>query len=260
MGIDEQIDEYFSKEKNLCCLREKLFKLDGYRHQSDVNEEISNLHEENERLVENINNKHKKVLKELVEEHQKKLQQIETQYEERIKKKEKELDDFRASVDKTLKAAAQDREKLSRWQFDYGDFAKAYANFSVLSQKHKDAIAGIFGGCDTPMDFFCGSVQKGHLEQLWDYIRDELDNNDLDEQEVDRLSKLFEFSFNTVNRSQREPLFKRLAVYDGVAFDGDTMGRTADSPQLGQVQRLVFAGFAHNVTGSIVRRSLVKLG
>ena len=260
MGIDEQIDEYFSKEKNLRCLREKLFKLDGYRHQSDVDEEISKLHKENERIVENIKKKHQKALEKLVEEHRMELRQMETEYEKRIKQKEKELDDFRDYVDGTLKEVVQDREKLTRWQFDYGDFAKAYANFSVLSQKHKDAIAGIFGGCDTPMDFFCGSVQKGHLEQLWDYIRDELDNNDIDEQEADRLSNLFEFSFNAVNRSQREPLFKRLAVYDGVAFDGDTMGRTADSPQLGQVQRLVFAGFAHNVTGSIVRRSLVKLG
>ena len=74
-----------------------------------------------------------------------------------------------------------------------------------------------------------------------------------------RLSAIFDFSFSAVNRSQREPLFKRLAAHEGVAFDGDTMGRTADSPQLGRVKRLVFAGFAHEVTGSVVRRSLVKL-
>ena len=43
VGFDEQINEYLSKEKNLCRLREKLFNLEGYRHQSDIEEEMANL-------------------------------------------------------------------------------------------------------------------------------------------------------------------------------------------------------------------------
>ena len=257
--INEQIDEYFSQEKNLHRLREKLFNLNEYRLQTDINEELASLHKESERVAEDLKQKHKKAEERMIEEHGRKLRQMKELYEESIKQKENELVSFRDPVDNELKMAAQDRAELNRWQAGYGDFAKAFSNFSKLSLKHKDAIAGIFGGCDTPMDFFCGSVQKGHLEQLWDYISDELDASNMDEQETMRLSELFDFSFNAVNCSQREPLFRRLAAHEGEAFDGDTMGRSSDSPQLGRVKRLVFPGFAYEVTGSVVRRSLVKL-
>lgn len=257
--IDEQIDKYFSQEKNLHRLREKLFSLDEYRLQSDINEEFAGFRKERERAEEDLKQKHKKTVERMVDEHRRTIQQLEEQYEKSIKQKENELASFRASVDNELKMAVQDRAELNQWQYGYGDFAKAFSNFSNLSLKHKNAIAGIFGGCDTPMDFFCGSVQKGHLEQLWDYISDELDTPNMDEKEAMRLSVLFDFSFDSVNRSQREPLFTRLAAHEGEAFDGDTMGRTADSPQLGHVKRLVFPGFAYEVTGSVVRRSLVEL-
>ncbi len=258
-NINEQIDKYFSEEKNLHRLREKLFSLSEYRLQSDINDEIECLREEKELIAEDLKQKYKKTMEEMTERYRRKLQQMEEQYKESIKQKENELASFRDSVDNELKRATQDRAELIRWQACYGDFAKAFSNFSKLSLKHKEAIAGIFGGCDTPMDFFCGSVQKGHLEQLWDYICDELDAPNMDEQEAMRLSELFDFSFNAVNCSQREPLFRRLAAHEGEAFDGDTMGRSSDSPQLGRVKRLVFPGFAYEVTGSVVRRSLVKL-
>lgn len=252
VGFDEQINEYLSKEKNLCRLREKLFNLEGYRHQSDIEEE-------KKQIVEYMKNEHKKALDKLAEDHRRDLQKMKDEYGAEIKEKEKELADFQASVNEALEKAAQDKDELSRWKSGYGDFAEVYANFSALYQKHKDDIAGIFGGSDTPMDFFCGSVQKGHLEQLWDYISDELDAIGMDEQEARKLLVLFDFSFDAVNRSQRDPLFRRLKVNEGAAFDADTMGRTSDSPQLGRVKRLVLAGFAHEVTGSVVRRSLVKL-
>ncbi|MCR5833900.1 MAG: hypothetical protein K6G55_04540 [Selenomonadaceae bacterium] len=259
MGIDEQIDEYFNKEEKLHRLREKLFNLVGYRPKSDVENEISNLCQKHEQRVAEINRQHENELQKLREWHQTNLQQTKDQYEAQINQKENELAEFRAAVNEKLEAAERDRAELNRWQSDYGDFEKAYANFSALSQKHKDAVAGIFGGSDTPIDFFCGGVQKGHLEQLWDYISDELNAGDINEQEATKLSQLFDFSFNAVNRSQREPLFRRLNVNEQSAFDLDTMTRTSDSPQLGQVKRLVFAGFAHEVTGSVIKRSLVIL-
>ena len=81
----------------------------------------------------------------------------------------------------------------------------------------------------------------------------------MDFEDTQRLSSLFDFSFDAVNHSQHEVLFQRLIVPIGSTFDGDIMGRTANSPQLGKVKQLIFAGFAHAVTGSVVRRSLVEL-
>lgn len=228
-GIDGRIAEYFNNEENLHHLRQKLFNLSGYRLQSDFLKELSVVRKEKDFVIEDLN---------------KRYQNLQESYQK---------------IFEELMTTKQNQDELSRWQSDYGELAEAYRNFSSLSSAHKDAIAGIFGGCDTPFDFLCGSVQKGHLEQLWDYVSDELDDANIDEYETDLLSSLFNFSFAAVNRSQRELLFRRLTVPQGSAFDVDTMGRTSDSPQLGRVKKLVFAGFAHEVTGIVVRRSLVKL-
>ena len=235
--IDECIAEYFNKEENLHRLREKLFNLKGYRLQSDIDNEIAKLYEE----------------------HQREIRQTTEQYKEELRQKDNELADFKNSVEIELRESEKNKIELDRLKSDYSEIDLVFKKFSSLSKKHREAIAGIFGGCDSPFDFICGSVQKGHLEQLWDYVSDELVSNDLDEQEEDFLSALFDFSFDAVNRSQREPLFVRLIVPRGATFDGDTMGRTADSSQLGRVKQMLFAGFAHEVTGNVVRRSIVRL-
>ena len=257
--LDERIVEYFSKEENLHSLRQKLLNLEDYRLKSEVDNDLRAFNEEKVRVIEELKKKYKKAMEEMAEEYRLKIRQMEEKYEAKLRQKNSELADYRSSVEKELRKATENKAELAHWHSDYSDIAKAFSNFSALSQKNRDAIAGIFGGCDTPLDFLCGSVQKGHLEQLWDYVSDELDTSDLEEQEADLLSALFDFSFDAVNRSQREPLFRRLTAPQGAAFDGDTMGRTADSSQLGRVKQMIFAGFAHEVTGSVVRRSLVKL-
>ena len=258
-GIDERIAEYLSKEENLHCLREKLFNLEGYRLQRDIDEEIAAVYREKKQVTENLKKKHKKARKKMAKVCRLIISQTEEKYKAKLREKNNELDRYRSSVENELRKATENKAELKCWQSDYRELATAFSNFSALSQKHRDAIAGIFGGCDTPFDFLCGSVQKGHLEQLWDYVSDELSAPDFDEQKADLLSSLFDFSCDAVNRSQRETLFRRLTVPQGAAFDGDTMGRTADSPQLGRVKQMIFAGFAYEVTGSVVRRSLVKL-
>ena len=257
--IDERIAEYFNKEENLHRLREKLFNLQGYRLQVDIDNEIAELHKESERITEDLKNQHRKTVEEMTAEHQRDIQQTEEKYKEELRQKDNELADFRNSVENKLREAEENKIELERLKSGYSEVDLVFKKFSTLSQKHRQAVAGIFGGCDTPLDFICGSVQKGHLEQLWDYLSDELVSQDLDEQETDFLSALFDFSFDAVNRSQREPLFRRLTVPQGAAFDGDIMGRTADSPQLGRVKKMLFAGFAHEVTGNVVRRSIVRL-
>lgn len=257
--IFEHIDEYFNNEVNLHRLRQKIFNLEGYRLQSDFDKELAAFREENERVIDDLKNNHEKALNEMAEKHRRELQQQSEQFAKKLSQKERGLADFKTSVKIQLEAAKKNEAELELWRSDYGELNEAYKNFSNLSTKHKEDIAGIFGGCDTPLDFLFGSVQKGHLEQFWDYVSDELNSAYAGEQEFNLLTALFDFSFNAVNHSKREPLFRRLIPLQGTVFDGDTMGRTADSPQLGRVKRLVFAGFAHEVTGNVVRRSLVTL-
>lgn len=257
--LDKRIAEYFSKEDNLHTLRQKILNLEGYRLKSEIDDELRTLSEEKERVIEDLKKKHKKVLEEMEEVHKRELRQLSEEYESKLRQKTREMQEFQSSVESRLKDADNNKWELARWQDNYSDLEKAYHNFTALSEKHRRSIAGIFGGCTTPMDFLYGSVQKGHLEQLWDYVKGELESADTNEQEGKLLTMLFDFSFEAVNRSQNEPLYRRLDAPQGCAFDSDTMGRTAMSPQLGRVKKLKFAGFAHEVTGNVVRPSLVEL-
>ena len=257
--LDNLIAEYFNDEKNLHKLRLKLFDLSAYRLQSDFDKEFTTIREEYERDINNLKDNHNDAIKKINAEHQQELSQLSEQHKADMRQKNSEFATYKSSVAIQMQAAEQNKIELERWQSDYSELDEAYRNFSNLSDKHKDAIAGIFGGCDTPLDFLCGSVQKVHLEQLWDYMCDELNALDFDDSEYNRFSSLFDFSFNAVNRSQREPLYRRLTATPGDAFNADTMRRTTNSKQLGRVNRLVFAGFAHEVTGSVVRCSLVDL-
>lgn len=236
MDFDEQISAYFSDEKNLHWLRTKLFNLDGYRQQSDFDAELIAYREEDKKTIESLKN----------------------QLAEELKQAEQNYNAYRTETEEKLRNVEQTKAELERWQKDYGELSAVYEIFTTLSDKHRENVAGIFGGCDTPMDFLFGAVQKVHLEQFWDYVSDELSVNSADD-DSEKLSALFDFSFAAVNRSQNELLYNRLEVSQGAKFDGDTMSRTPNSPQLGRVKRLVFAGFAHKVTGKIARNSLVEL-
>ena len=257
--LDDRIAEYLNKEENLHSLRQKILNLEGYRLKSELDDEMRVLSEEKGRVIDDLKKKHKKAMEEMVEAHERELRQLSEEYEDKLRQKARELQDFQTSVESCLNDADKTKGELARWQNSYGELEIAYQNFSALSEKHRQAVDGIFGGCATPMDFLYGSVQKGHLEQLWDYLKGELESENMDEQEGKLLTALFDFSFDAVNRSQNEPLYRTLDVPKGSAFNNYTMGRTATSPQLGRVKQLVFAGFSHEVTGSVVRRSLVRL-
>lgn len=259
-NIDNLIEAYFEREENLHRLREKILRLDGYILWSESEKEVERVKKACVLCIEQDKRKHAKEMENLEKKYSLELKELQKTHRAVEHASNEELRIYKARVAKELEQVEMNREELERWRNDYGQLASAYESFLALASHHREALEGIFGGCDTPLDFFCGAMQKAHLEQLWDYVSGELGTSDEDEHEdLFLLSTLFDFSFNAVNRSQREPLFKRFAVPQGAVFDGDTMGRTSDSPQLGRVKQLVFAGFAHEVTGNVVRRSLVRL-
>ena len=255
--IEKSIAAYFEDEDHLHQLRAKLLNLEGYRRQSEIDREWSARQEEHDRKIAELKQQHKNEIQEMRKIHAAEIQNLQNTSSLDLQCVQQEFETYQTDVKKQMKEAAQNKEKLTHWQSGYGELAAAYTNFSKLPPKQREGVAGIFGGCASPLDFLCGVAQKGHLEQLWDYVRDDLDAGELDETDVARLSTLFDFSFAAVNRSQYEKPFRRLTVPVGAAFDGDTMGRATGSPQLGRVACVIFAGFAHAVTGRVVRRSLV---
>ena len=235
--IARQIEEYFSNPENLNRLRQQILNLEDYLSKSDI--EIA--------------------FQQIKTNHQKEIDQMRSDHQNQIDQMQQEFNQYKSSVETQLQKFTDISKELSQWKSKYRLLSKAYENFMSLSDKNRNSIAGIFGGCDNPIDFFCGALQKGHLDQLWDYISDELKSNYTNDEENDRLVALFDFAFDAVNRSQREPLFNRLNPQIGSRFDSETMGRDNESPQNGNVSQLIFAGYSHAVTGEIVKRSLVRL-
>lgn len=257
--IENSIAAYFEDEDHLHQLRVKLLNLEGYRRQSGIDREWSARQEEHDRKIAELKQQYAQEIRRIEEMHAADIRALEQKYAAELQRVQQDFETYQTNVKKQMKEAAQNKTELTHWQNGYGELAAAYTHFSKLPTKQQAGLAGIFGGCASPIDFFFGAVQKGHLEQLWDYIRDELDAGELDEADAARLSTLFDFSFAAVNRSQYEKPFRRLTAPVGAAFDGDTMGRATGSPQLGRVACVIFAGFAHAVTGHVVRRSLVRL-
>ena len=210
-------------------------------------------------MIDELKQQHKNKIQEMRKIHAAEIQNLQNTFSLDLQCVQQEFETYQTDVKKQMKEAAQNKTELTHWQNGYGELAAAYTNFSNLPPKQREGIAGIFGGCASPLAFLCGAAQKGHLEQLWDYVRDELDAGAMDEADATRLSELFDFSFAAVNSRQCEKPFLRLTAPRGAAFDGDTMGRVTGSPQLGRVACVIFAGFAHAVTGHVVRRSLVRL-
>lgn len=268
--IERSIAAYLEDEKHLHRLRAKLLNLDGYQRQSEMAEkwaehqrqheaEIAALQQRQEEEIQRLTKAHAAKMREMQDAYAAERQVLQEEAAAKLVHLQQEFTDYRSEVDKERQRAAQDEAALAQWQRGYGALAAAYETFTALPERQRKGLAGIFGGCTSPLDFLCGAVQKGHLEQLWDYVRDELDAGTMAAEDAAHLSAIFDFSFAAVNASQREASFQRLQTAIGAAFDGDTMGRAQQSPQLGHVSSVLFAGFAHTITGRVARRSLVRL-
>ena len=151
-------------------------------------------------------------------------------------------------------------EELEYFKESYSGLNKIYTRYCSLSSHHHSALQGIFGKSEAPEVFLCGALQDKNLVSLYEYISQALNNKQLSEQEISILTEVFDFSFNVVNKSCRDPLYRRLEVKVGIYFDEKSMRKTSSSVQLGKVKNILLQGFAHAVSNRIVCKSLIELG
>lgn len=148
--------------------------------------------------------------------------------------------------------ARQSAEDTAKFYRDtYSELDEAYRIYSQLPDSMRFDLQGIFGAGDTVTGFFSGAVQDSHLEPFWDYVsRHTTEEN---------LIRLFDFCFDMLNSGFREDPYVRLEVAVGNYFDGDTMRRTSQSRQSGNVVRVVLQGYCYS-SGNVVKKSIVELG
>lgn len=223
-------------EKNLSWLRRAILNLDDYVPR----EEFATLQE------------HEKVLS-----REKKSLQAECAA---LKNYAKTLEEDLVTADEKLKASTERAEKISAeceyYRRAYADLDAAYKNYLSLNGNIRYQLAGIFGDAQTVQGFLIGAANENHLNDFWDYLQYSLNDDRLSADDAKILSGLFDFSFDALNHSSREPIYSRLQTTRGARFDNRTMIRTSSSRQLGRVQSVLLEGYADRA-GNVVRPSLV---
>lgn len=161
-----------------------------------------------------------------------------------------QMADLPEKLDKTEK-------ELNRFENEYGQLDEAYRLYQSLG-KYRFQMEGIFGDGGSAASFFCGALQKEHLDAFWDMIMHLINNRQATEDEISTFKALFDFCFDTVNRSGREPIYQRLAPVAGNRFNGETMCRTSSSKQIGYISRVLLPGYEY-MRGNVVKPSLVEV-
>ena len=241
------LEDYVPREdyEKLSDVQEKFYELQ--RTSNRLNLKLANLLRENEDLTWRENNlaREKKSLQTDCENLRRELDNSRKKLlsaEEICNNLENRLENISAEFDYYRKS--------------YANLDAAYKNYLSLDEKIRYQLAGIFGDAQTVQGFLIGAANEKHLNDFWDYLRYSLNDNRLDADESKILTALFDFCFDALNRSSREPIFSRLNTERGSRFNSSTMTRTSNSRQLGRVQSVLLEGYADRV-GNIIRTSLV---
>ncbi len=216
-------------EKNLTWLRQAILNLDDYVPREDYD----SLRERERTLSRNVDS----------------LQIELVTSTRRLEAAEKNCRDLERSLEKISAEYDYYREA-------YAKLDAAYKNYLSLNEKIRYQLAGIFGDAQTVQGFLIGAANEKHINDFWDYLRYSLNDNRLSADDAKILTGLFDFCFDALNRSSREPIFSRLHTERGSRFNSLTMTRTSNSRQLGRVQSVLLEGYADRV-GNIIRTSLV---
>ena len=243
-------------EKNLSWLRRAILNLDDYVPREDYEKllerqkDFDDLRRVNEQLKFNLTS--------LQRENNDLMRR-----EEILSREKNSLQSERNTLRQKLSVAEENLrgfEKISAecnyYRESYADLDAAYKNYRSLNEKLHYQLAGIFGDAQTVQGFLIGAANEKHLNDFWDYLRYSLNDNRLSADDAKILTGLFDFCFDALNHSSREPIYLRLQTERGSRFNSATMMRTSNSRQLGRVQSVLLEGYADRV-GNIIRTSLV---
>lgn len=243
-------------EKNLTWLRRAILNLDDYVPREDYEKLLARQKDFDE--LRRVNEQLKINLASLQRENNDL-----TRREEILSREKNSLQSERNFLQQKLSAAEENLRGFKKISAEYDYYREAYAeldaaykNYLSLNEKIRYQLAGIFGDAQTVQGFLIGAANEKHINDFWDYLRYSLNDNRLSADDAKILTGLFDFCFDALNRSSREPIFSRLHTERGSRFNSLTMTRTSNSRQLGRVQSVLLEGYTDRV-GNIIRTSLV---
>lgn len=276
MIYDDQFKRLFEKNlrEYLPLLRKEILNLADYvpredyeellDRQKDLQKDFDDLRQVNSQLKLNFENlqrekdsliQHEEILSDKIDDLLAEKNSLQRQKDSLMA----ELEDVSAKLSEAednLRGFAKISAECDYYRDAYEDLDAAYKNYLSLDENIRYQLAGIFGDAQTVQGFLIGAANEKHLNDFWDYLRYSLNNKRLSADDAKILTGLFDFCFDALNNSSREPIYLRLQTERGSRFDSMTMTRTSNSRQLGRVQSVLLEGYADRV-GNIIRQSLV---
>ncbi|MBQ7706016.1 MAG: hypothetical protein IJT73_11445 [Selenomonadaceae bacterium] len=264
-------------EENLPFVQRKILNLENYVPRADFEKilaENQTLQANLEKLSDEKNflSNERKNLRDQLSQLQKNFSTLETENNHLQSNLEKvsaekvfltdERNNLRAQVEYFQKKVEEFKKISAECDYYRKSFAEidsVYKKYLSLTEEIRYRLAGIFGDGDTVQGFLFGAANEKHLNDFWEYLRYSINDGRLSPDEIEKLSAIFDFCFDALNKSSREPIFVRLETEIDSRFDNSRMTRTSDSRQLGKVKKILLEGYTNRV-GKIIQPSLVFVG
>lgn len=164
------------------------------------------------------------------------------------------VDDLKGELKKAeARLRAQDADLARRFPEGWAIF-QSYAR---LSDPTRSALQRVFPRAEDFPSFIFSGAQPGALEQIWDILKESWEKER--GKDLPLLEALFQYVLSFANRSSREPVFERLAVGVGDAFDAKTQFPIPDGRAQGSVAETYVQGFRNRYAKKIIRQTIVKL-
>lgn len=168
----------------------------------------------------------------------------------------RELEEAKNRLQTEIKEMRSEKENLSKKvDFYRNNFEKeltTYALYEGLSSSTKASIKGIFKD-DSLKGFLACGLQEKNISSLWDYVKDEL--REEENSDIQSLKSIFYFFFEGYRKAY--PMYEMQKVTVGDAFDTEEHIKTNASAVSGKVDEIVFSGWVNSKTKKIVKKSIV---
>ncbi|MCB5279962.1 MAG: hypothetical protein LHW59_10640 [Candidatus Cloacimonetes bacterium] len=226
--------------------------------------EIQDLKRENSSLQ----NKNSELKKEAIE-LEKSRQKIAEECSRQIRQMQEEHNNALCEINVLLKNAQEElrrqqginrsqQAELNATKQKFSSFQDIFVLYQGLPDSLRESLKGIFRGGDLPSFIICGA-QNENLLAFWDFCKVEFNRGNLAHRV--ELLKIFDFFFELVNSKLFEsPYYAKQELALGMSFDRDKFSSTSDSRVSGPLTELLLQGIVYATNGTIVRKSLVKVG
>lgn len=169
--------------------------------------------------------------------------------QEELEKENKKLMD---SANLYAEQAMQSKKELENLKKD----VKAYEDFKNLSVSTKKSLENILKE-DSLTSFIASGVQSRNIENLWDYINNELREGQ--NPEVKELTEIFYFLFVNFAKANGD-IYELQSVGLGDEFDPQLHLRHNSSQGVsGKISEVALKGMVNTKTKEIKRKSVVKI-